>query len=94
MKLTIDDTEIKDAITAYVKNQGINTSGKVIDIDLTAGRNGNGHKAEISITAGLSASKELKSNAAVIDISAAASDDVEEDNSEGGSTAESSSLFN
>ena len=51
MQLTIDDKEIKDAIIEYVKNQGISTTDKKVSIDLIAGRMGNGHKAEIEITA-------------------------------------------
>ena len=51
MKLQIDENEIKEAITDYIKNQGVSTVDKTVTIELTAGRNGNGHKAAIKIVA-------------------------------------------
>lgn len=50
MKLSLQQTEIEAAIRAYVTNQGINTSGKLVIMDFTMGRKGTGLTVEVDIT--------------------------------------------
>lgn len=49
MKIHLKQGEITDALRQYVTKQGINLSGKTVDISFTAGRNGAGLSADIDI---------------------------------------------
>jgi len=50
MKIHLNQEEIQKALTEYINNQGINLTGKAVDVTLTAGRGSNGHYAEITIS--------------------------------------------
>lgn len=50
MKLEINETEINNAIIAYVNTLGLDTTGKDVEVSIVAGRGSNGNKAEIEIT--------------------------------------------
>lgn len=50
MKIELDNNEINEAIIAHVNTMGINTEGKSVSVDFTAGRK-NGNTAEVSIEA-------------------------------------------
>lgn len=50
MHLSLNDSEIKEAIELYISNQGINTEGSDVEIKLKAGRSGKGHSAEVQIS--------------------------------------------
>lgn len=49
MNITLNQEEIKEALVAYVGNQGIALEGKSIGVSMVAGRKGNGYSAEIAI---------------------------------------------
>lgn len=49
MQIQLKQPEIQAALRMYVASQGINLSGKVVDISFTAGRGANGLAAEINI---------------------------------------------
>lgn len=49
MNITLNDSEIKEALTQYVGNQGIDLRHKEVDISFTAGRGPNGYSASIEI---------------------------------------------
>lgn len=68
MDLTLNDSEIKEALCNYVNNQGFSTVGKSVEITLIAGRGPNGHKAEIAINTvtGIPAEAEVPSTLAAI----------------------------
>ena len=50
MSLTLNDEEIKQAITQYVNKQGIDTTDKEVDVIIKSGRKGNGYTAAVTIT--------------------------------------------
>lgn len=49
MKINLVEAELKTAITEFLGNMGIDVRGKDINIELTAGRGQNGHRAEVEI---------------------------------------------
>ena len=49
MKIVLNDTEINDAIISYVGSQGINISGKDIEVEFVNGRGANGNTATVDI---------------------------------------------
>lgn len=49
MKVMLNDAEIKIALVNYVVGQGIDISGKDVNVDMTAGRGENGFSANIDI---------------------------------------------
>ena len=49
MKITLEHDEIVTAIKNYVGGQGIDTGGKAVTVNLTAGRKENGHSAVVDI---------------------------------------------
>jgi len=49
VQLTLQDDEIRDAISQYVSKQGIETSDKVVKIKIKSGRKGNGLTAIVSV---------------------------------------------
>lgn len=49
MQINLKQTEIVDALRQYVAQQGINLSGKTVEIAFTAGRKEGGLTAEINI---------------------------------------------
>ena len=49
MQITINQSEIKEAIVKYVGTQGISLIDKKIEITLTAGRGPNGMTADINL---------------------------------------------
>lgn len=65
MHLSLSDSEIKEAIELYVNTQGISTEGKSVDIKLKSGRNGNGHKAEVSISTPDGSESDGESNSSI-----------------------------
>lgn len=50
MKIQLNDNEIKTALIEYVSSQGIDISGKAVEVDMVAGRKDNGFSATIDIT--------------------------------------------
>ena len=48
MKFILEQHEIKQALTEYITNQGIDISGQDTDISILAGRGENGYSATIS----------------------------------------------
>jgi len=56
MQIQLIQSEIEEALVAYIANQGIDLSDKTISVEMTAGRGGNGHTAQISIVKGEGAS--------------------------------------
>ena len=46
----MQESEIKEALVAYVSSQGINLSDAEVDVSLTAGRGVNGNTATIDIS--------------------------------------------
>lgn len=50
MNITINANEINEAITSYVSELGIDTTGKNIEVHMVAGRGSNGFSANIEIT--------------------------------------------
>ncbi len=51
MKIELNDSEIKDAVAAYVATQGVSTEDKDVQVTLRAGRGENGYTAEIEVSA-------------------------------------------
>lgn len=49
MQIVINEDEMKTAIRDYITNQGLDTLGKDIEIELTAGRGANGFSASINL---------------------------------------------
>lgn len=49
MRINLIETEIHDALIQYITNQGIDISGKDVNVSLTAGRGPSGHKAAVDI---------------------------------------------
>lgn len=49
MQIQLKQPEIQAALRMYVASQGINLTGKTVDISFTAGRGANGLAAEINI---------------------------------------------
>ena len=58
MKIILVQTEIEDAIKAYVGNN-VSLGDQELEVDLTAGRGGNGFTAEIAVTTGNQAKVKL-----------------------------------
>jgi len=52
MQITLDHTEIEQAITEFVANQGITINGKETNVTMVAGRGANGYSATVDITSG------------------------------------------
>lgn len=50
MDISLNNDEIQEAIVNYINTKGISTSGKDVEINIVAGRKGNGLKAEVAIT--------------------------------------------
>lgn len=49
MQITLDSTEIKQAIVGYVKDQGIDLTNTTVEVGMTAGRGPNGPTATVDI---------------------------------------------
>lgn len=49
MQINFKQVEIEDALKAYVAQQGINISGKVVEVTFISGRKNNGLTAELNI---------------------------------------------
>ncbi len=52
MQISLKQSEIIAAIRGYIETQGINLSGKNVDITFTSGRKGNGVSADVDIYTG------------------------------------------
>lgn len=52
MQISLKQSEIVAAIRGYIETQGINLSGKNVDITFTSGRKGNGLSADVDIYTG------------------------------------------
>ena len=50
MKLIIEGDELAQALESWVNKLGMNTTGKKVDVIITAGRGVNGSSATVSIT--------------------------------------------
>lgn len=50
MNLTLNDAEIKKALTNFIATEGINIDHKKVTVTLIAGRGEKGHSAEIAIS--------------------------------------------
>lgn len=51
MLIKLRQTEIEEALSQYIANQGINLTGKQVKIDFTASRGSDGLTADVDITA-------------------------------------------
>lgn len=49
MNISLNNTEIEEALVYYIKSQGVDLSDKTINVTLIAGRGANGHSANIAI---------------------------------------------
>ena len=52
MKIALNQSEVVAAIRGYVEAQGIDMSGKQLDVTFTSGRKGNGITADLDIYVG------------------------------------------
>lgn len=52
IEIILQDDAIKESIVNYVGSLGVNTSGKNIEVELTAGRGANGYRANVVISTG------------------------------------------
>lgn len=50
MRITLNENEIKEALVRYVAGQGVDISGRNVEVSMTAGRGANGYTADIDIT--------------------------------------------
>lgn len=52
LTILLDQEAIEEALTDYISGtaMGVDLDNKDVNIKLTAGRSGNGHKAEVSVT--------------------------------------------
>lgn len=50
MRIQLRQTEIEEALQQYIANQGINLTGKVVEIGFTASRSADGLTADVDIT--------------------------------------------
>ena len=57
--LNLDGDDLNQAILTYITECGIDLDNKDINITMTAGRKGNGHKAEVTITAARTAREKV-----------------------------------
>lgn len=49
MRIEVDQSEIEEALANYIMSQGIDVTGKSVDITMVAGRKPNGFSANIVI---------------------------------------------
>lgn len=61
MQISLKQSEIVSAIRGYIETQGINLSGKNVDISFTSGRKGNGLTADVNIYVGEKEEEEVVS---------------------------------
>lgn len=61
MQISLKQSEIVSAIHGYIETQGINLSGKNVDISFTSGRKGNGLTADVNIYVGEKEEEEVVS---------------------------------
>lgn len=50
MRIQLRQTEIEEALQQYITNQGINLTGKIVEIGFTASRSADGLTADVDIT--------------------------------------------
>ena len=50
MTIMLDQDVVEEALVAYITGEGINTSNKDISVTIIGGRQGNGCKAEVTLT--------------------------------------------
>lgn len=50
MTIMLDQDVVEEALVAYITGEGINTSNKDISVNIISGRQGNGCKAEVTLT--------------------------------------------
>ena len=50
MRIQLRQIEIEEALQQYISNQGINLTGKVVEIGFTASRSADGLTADVDIT--------------------------------------------
>ncbi len=49
MNIQLTQAEIEKAIVAYIANEGIDLDNQEVSVEMTAGRKGNGHTAQVTI---------------------------------------------
>lgn len=49
MNISLNNSEIEEALVHYIRSQGIDLADKAIGVTLVAGRGANGHSANIAI---------------------------------------------
>ena len=57
MRIQLRQTEIEEALQQYISNQGINLTGKVVEIGFTASRSADGLTADVDITNAIDSAK-------------------------------------
>ena len=57
MRIQLRQTEIEEALQQYIANQGINLTGKVVEIGFTASRSADGLTADVDITNAIDSAK-------------------------------------
>ena len=57
MLIKLRQTEIEEALSQYIANQGINLTGKQVKIDFTASRGSDGLTADVDITNAIDSAK-------------------------------------
>lgn len=50
MNIHLNEPELKEAIERFIESQGFDLSNRTVNINLTAGRGGRGHYADITLT--------------------------------------------
>jgi len=60
MNINLDAEDIKEALTNYVSVLGFDMSNKQVTVNMVAGRQGNGYRAELEIVKGNSNNETLK----------------------------------
>ena len=78
MNITFKHEEIVQAIVNYTQSRGIDLKKSLIEVNLTAGRGGNGYTAQVEILDNNVASLEDANNATVTSIVQEESDTIDE----------------
>ena len=60
MRIQLRQTEIEEALQQYIANQGINLTGKVVEIGFTASRSADGLTADVDITNAADSAKQAQ----------------------------------
>ena len=60
MRIQLRQIEIEEALQQYIANQGINLTGKVVEIGFTASRSADGLTADVDITNATDSAKQAQ----------------------------------